>query len=131
MTVKKKAVILLGITVVLVIGGIIMINPFTGKDEPRYKSEQDRIVQYIGEHIELVDGEPIKKIEFIEFQKNDMTGTWRITTTINGKYDISFSENSLGEEIETANYSPKEFKESDEKLKSDRVDSVKIIYFEG
>lgn len=107
-----------------------MFNPFTGEDEPIHKHEQDRVVKYIREHIELVDGKPIKKIEFIEFQKNDMTGTWRITTTINGKYDISFSENSLGEEIETANYSPEEFKESDEKLKSDRIDSVEIIYFE-
>ncbi|EHJ52287.1 hypothetical protein [Streptococcus macacae] len=129
MAVKKKVLMPLGIAAILIIGGIIMFNPFTGKDEPIHKHEQDRIVQYIREHIELVDGKPIKKIEFVEFQKNDMTGTWRMTTTINSKYNISFSENEIGGEIETANYSPKEFKQSNEKIKSNRMDNVEIVYY--
>nr|WP_205009598.1 hypothetical protein [Streptococcus loxodontisalivarius] len=100
------------------------------EENTKYKLEQDRIANYLIEHIELVDGESIKEIEFVEFQKNNMTGTWRITATINEKYDISFSEDSLGGEIETANYSPKEFEESYEKLSNDySIKDIEIEYF--
>ncbi|MFC3931621.1 hypothetical protein ACVR0S_06995 [Streptococcus dentapri] len=80
MTLKKKLIVLLGITAVLVIGGIATINPFTGEREPKYKQEQDRMAQYLVEHYELTNGDSIKSIEIIEFQKNEMTGYWRITT---------------------------------------------------
>ncbi|MGT2625403.1 hypothetical protein [Streptococcus thoraltensis] len=114
----------------LIIGGVIMFNSFPSKDESKYKEEQDRIVQYIENHVGLTDGKPVSKIEFIEFKQNDMTGTWRITTKINETYKISFTEDELGGEIETSNYSPKEFKENDDILENNIIDNVEIDYFE-
>ncbi|MBF1712457.1 MAG: hypothetical protein HXO88_01760 [Streptococcus intermedius] len=128
----KKTKLSIVAFVIFVIGGIIMfsLNQKRAQTEAQQiRHEQERIVQYIGEHIELMDGKNIDKIEFVEFQKNDMTGTWRITTKINNKYNISFSVNKLGEEIEIANYSPSEFKQNDKKKRNKHTNNVEIIYF--
>ena len=108
-----------------------MFNPFTGKDEPKYKAEQDRVAQYFVEHYELTNGDFIKTIEVIEFDKNDTTGTWRITITVNEKYNISFNENELGGEIRSSNYSPKEFKvrENINHIQSDS--DIELTYYNG
>lgn len=127
MTLKKKLTILLGITVVL-IGGLVMFNPFTGKDEPKYKAEQDRVAQYLVEHYELTNGDSIKLIEIIEFQKNEMTGYWRITTKINDKYYISFSEKQLGGELEGEGYDSGEIRVLPEDNQVGNIGNIKIIY---
>ncbi|MGT2928778.1 hypothetical protein ACVR1G_00740 [Streptococcus dentasini] len=128
MTLKKKAVILLGIAAILVIGGIIMINPFTGKDEPKYKSEQDRIANYLVDHYELANGDDIKTIEFIEFEKNDMTGYWRITARVNNKYYISFSEKQIGGELEGEGYYSEEIQNRSDSRQKVSIKSIKIKY---
>ncbi|QTZ58812.1 hypothetical protein MCPGFBBE_00914 [Streptococcus equi subsp. zooepidemicus] len=104
---------------IIILGGVITTGWLNG----------DRVVKYIGEHIELGNGKPITKIEFIEFQQNLSTGTWTITATVNNKYNIVFGEDYLGGEIETAYYTYKEFKYSDEKLNNSNKDKVEIIYY--
>ncbi|WP_165627345.1 hypothetical protein, partial [Streptococcus equi] len=75
---------------IIILGGILTMNWFNGEElkKKKYRQEQDRVVKYIGEHIELGNGKPITKIEFIEFQQNLSTGTWTITATVNNKYNI-------------------------------------------
>ncbi|HEL1433672.1 TPA: hypothetical protein TVW96_001917, partial [Streptococcus equi subsp. equi] len=102
---------------IIILGGILTMNWLNGEElkKKKYRQEQDRVVKYIGEHIELCNGQPITKIEFIEFQlETATTGTWSITTIVNEKYLIHFSEDRLGEEIRTSYYSPKEFKQYSE-----------------
>ncbi|MGT2733003.1 hypothetical protein [Streptococcus ruminantium] len=101
------------------------------KEEVKYKSEQDRVVNYLLENYELTNGDKIKTIEFIEFEKNNITGTWRITTRINEKYDISFNQNELNGQLRSSNYSPKEFKKRNVDYNhTQNVHGIKIIYYE-
>ncbi|HEL1270657.1 TPA: hypothetical protein TVR04_002004, partial [Streptococcus equi subsp. zooepidemicus] len=109
------------VALITILGGIITMGWFNGEElkKEKYRQEQDRVVKYIGEHIELGNGQPITKIEFIEFQlETATTGTWSITAIVNEKYLIHFSEDRLGEEIRTSYYSPKEFKQYSEKMRN-------------
>ncbi|HEL0634890.1 TPA: hypothetical protein ACQQAT_001552 [Streptococcus equi subsp. zooepidemicus] len=119
------------VALITILGGILTMNWLNDErlKKKKYRQEQDRVVKYIGEHIELGNGKPITKIELIEFQQNLSTGTWRITATVNNKYNIVFGEDYLGGEIETAYYTYKEFKYSDEKLNNSNKDKVEIIYY--
>ncbi|EHJ52350.1 DUF1433 domain-containing protein [Streptococcus macacae] len=94
MAVKKKVLMPLGIAAVLIIGGIIMFNPFTGKDEPKYKHEQDRMVKYLVQNYE-----GIKKVEFTEIEHNKMTGSYSFYATINNKIKVNFTLMGLDGEI--------------------------------
>ena len=119
------------VTLITILGGILTMNWLNDErlKKEKYRQEQDRVVKYIGEHIELGNGQPITKIEFIEFQQNLSTGTWTITATVNDKYSIVFGEDYLGGEIETAYYTYKEFKYNDEKINNSNKDKVEIIYY--
>ncbi|HEL0612890.1 TPA: hypothetical protein TUU92_001892, partial [Streptococcus equi subsp. zooepidemicus] len=102
------------VALIIILGGILTMNWLNDEriKKEKYRQEQDRVGKYIGEHIELGNGKPITKIEFIEFQlETATTGTWSITAIVNEKYLIHFSEDRLGEEIRTSYYSPKEFKQ--------------------
>lgn len=105
---KKRIWYLIIITVIL--GGLVMKNLFATTEASSRKQEQDRIVNYIKQHVELTNGDQIKKVEFIDFKKNDMTGFWRVSSKINDKNIISFEESKISGEIELSNYSPKYFR---------------------
>ncbi|HEL0165590.1 TPA: hypothetical protein TUM42_001889 [Streptococcus equi subsp. zooepidemicus] len=120
------------VTLITILGGMLTMNWLNGEElkKKKYRQEQDRVVKYIGEHIELCNGQPITKIEFIEFQlETATTGTWSITAIVNEKYLIHFSEDRLGEEIRTSYYSPKEFKQYSEKMRNNMT-NVETIYYE-
>ncbi|NGL84490.1 hypothetical protein [Streptococcus equi] len=120
------------VALIAILGGILTMNWLNDErlKKKKYRQEQDRVVKYIGEHIELGNGKPITKIEFIEFQlETATTGTWSITAIVNEKYLIHFSEDRLGEEIRTSYYSPKEFKQYSEKMRNNMT-NVETIYYE-
>ncbi|HEL0238303.1 TPA: hypothetical protein TU245_001490 [Streptococcus equi subsp. zooepidemicus] len=120
------------VALIAILGGVITMNWLNDErlKKKKYRQEQDRVVKYIGEHIELGNGQPITKIEFIEFQlETATTGTWSITAIVNEKYLIHFSEDRLGEEIRTSYYSPKEFKQYSEKMRNNMT-NVETIYYE-
>ncbi|HEK9988371.1 TPA: hypothetical protein TVE77_001803 [Streptococcus equi subsp. zooepidemicus] len=120
------------VALITILGGILTMNWLNDEriKKEKYRQEQDRVVKYIGEHIELGNGKPITKIEFIEFQlETATTGTWSITAIVNEKYLIHFSEDRLGEEIRTSYYSPKEFKQYSEKMRNNMT-NVETIYYE-
>ncbi len=124
---KKRIWYLIIITVIL--GGLVMKNLFATTEASSRKQEQDRIVNYIKQHVELTNGNQIKKIEFIDFQKNEMTGFWRVSSKINDKNIISFEESKISGEIELSNYSPKYFRILNETSKKNSND-ISIIYYE-
>ncbi len=106
----KKRIWYLIIIITVILGGLAMKNLFATTEASSRKQEQDRIVNYIKQHVELTNGDQIKKVEFIDFKKNDMTGFWRVSSKINDKNIISFEESKISGEIELSNYSPKYFR---------------------
>ncbi|HEL0009876.1 TPA: hypothetical protein TUL06_001090 [Streptococcus equi subsp. zooepidemicus] len=125
MTVKKKVIILLGMVAILVIGGMAMFNSFTGKDEPRYKHEQDRMVEYLAQNYE-----GIEKIEFKNFEKNTKTGYYTSVAEIDDQFEVTFYERGAGGEI-SLDYYTREF--IIQYPRANRRDSfkgsIKVVYY--
>ncbi|HEL1095482.1 hypothetical protein KVF94_07315 [Streptococcus equi subsp. zooepidemicus] len=125
MTVKKKVIILLGMVAILVMGGMAMFNSFTGKDEPRYKHEQDRMVEYLAQNYE-----GIEKIEFKNFEKNTKTGYYTSVAEIDDQFEVTFYERGAGGEI-SLDYYTREF--IIQYPRANRRDSfkgsIKVVYY--
>ncbi|HEL0145518.1 TPA: hypothetical protein TUI13_001818 [Streptococcus equi subsp. zooepidemicus] len=125
MIVKKKVIILLGIVAILVMGGMAMFNSFTGKDEPRYKHEQDRMVEYLAQNYE-----GIEKIEFKNFEKNTKTGYYTSVAEIDDRFEVTFYERGAGGEI-SLDYYTREF--IIQYPRANRRDSfkgsIKVVYY--
>ncbi|HEL0379329.1 TPA: hypothetical protein TUK98_000006 [Streptococcus equi subsp. zooepidemicus] len=125
MIVKKKVIILLGIVAILVMGGMAMFNSFTGKDEPRYKHEQDRMVEYLAQNYE-----GIEKIEFKNFEKNTKTGYYASVAEIDDQFEVTFYERGAGGEI-SLDYYTREF--IIQYPRANRRDSfkgsIKVVYY--
>lgn len=131
MTLKKKWIIGTVIISVFLTGGLTARYYFkvnAGKLSEQ-KADQKRIAQYIVDNFQLRNGDLIEQIEFVEFQKNNMTGTWRITAIINNQYDISISEDNIGDDNLGSNYLPTEFKDISENP-NQNMTTFKIIYYE-
>ena len=60
-------------------------------DKKAVKQDQDRIVEYIKEKVELENKEELKKIKFVEYEKNTSTGAWHYDVVINDKIDLYFT----------------------------------------
>ena len=60
-------------------------------DKKAVRQDQDRIVEYIKEKVELQNKEEIKKIKFIDYEKNTSTGFWRYEVIINDKIRLTFT----------------------------------------
>ena len=72
---------------------IIIVYAFVGtsEDKGKIRKDEDRIVEYIKEKVELENKEEIKKIEFVKYKKNVSTGSWRYDVVINDKIDLHFT----------------------------------------
>ena len=72
---------------------IIIVYTFVGtsEDKGKIRKDEDRIVGYIKEKVELQNNEEIRKIEFVKYKKNDSTGSWRYDVVINDKIDLYFT----------------------------------------
>ena len=60
-------------------------------DKNAVRQDQDRIVEYIKEKVELQNKEEIKKIKFVDYEKNTSTGFWRYEVIINDKIRLTFT----------------------------------------
>ncbi|HEO4378929.1 TPA: hypothetical protein VAY86_001268 [Streptococcus agalactiae] len=106
-----------------------MKNLFATTEASSRKQEQDRIVNYIKQHVELTNGDQIKKVEFIDFQKNEMTGTRGISTKINEQFSISFSEDRIGGKLRALGYQPNEIGFSkDINSNNQNINDIEVIY---
>ena len=83
--------IILGIVAFFVIIIVFVFNYETGEDKGKIRKDEDRIVEYIKEKVELQNKEEIRKIEFVKYKKNISTGSWRYDVVINNKIDLHFT----------------------------------------
>ena len=72
---------------------IIIVYAFVGtsEDKGKIRKDEDRIVEYIKEKVELQNKEEIRKIKFGKYKKNVSTGSWRYDVVINDKIDLHFT----------------------------------------
>ena len=121
--------------VICIIGGIVMFGLNQQKEktlEEKMRIEQDRVAKFLVSNYDLADGQKIERVKFVEFQRNESTGSWRITAKVNDQYDISVKIDSLNEngKIRSSNYSPTEFIKREHKEEAGYDIAVKIIYIE-
>ncbi|MCD3429556.1 hypothetical protein KUF87_06205 [Streptococcus equi subsp. zooepidemicus] len=120
------------VALIAILGGVITMNWLNDErlKKEKYRQEQDRVINYLVEHYELANGDDIKTIEVTEFQQIKIVDFWSITTKVNGKYKISFTEDQLGEEITASNYSPKEFKVQEDTDNKQNLSDIELIYYD-
>ena len=84
---KKITKVLVSITC-LVLLAVFTTGCVDKVDKKAVRQDQDRIVEYIKEKVELQE---IKKIKFVEYEKNTSTGAWHYDVVINDKIDLHFT----------------------------------------
>ena len=119
--------IILGIVAFFVIIIVFAFNYETGEDKGKIRKDQERIVEYIKEKVELQNKEEIKKIKFVKHEKNTSTGSWKYDVIINDKIKLRFTVwRKMGEVVLSAT------KEGDinliENKKNINESNIEVIY---
>jgi len=72
---------------------IIIVYAFVGtsEDKGKIRKDEDRIVEYIKEKVELQNKEEIRKIKFVNHEKNTSTSSWKYNVIINDKIELRFT----------------------------------------
>ena len=85
---------------------IIIVYAFVGtsEDKGKIRKDEDRIVEYIKEKVELQNNEEIRKIEFVKYEKNLSTGIWDYEVIINDKIKLTFTAWREREEVRLSYY---------------------------
>ena len=96
--------IILGIVAFFVIIIVFAVGTNSSEDKRKIRQDQERIVEYIKEKVELNDNEVIKKIEFKGYEENFSTGYWSYDVILNDKITISFLVKGLGGELLVETY---------------------------
>ena len=91
--------IIIGIVAFFVIIIVFTFNYETGEDKGKIRKDENRIVEYIKEKVELENKEEIKKIKFIDHKKNTSTGSWKYEVIINDKIKLTFTAWRKSEEV--------------------------------
>ena len=87
---------IIGRTILAFIGFIVIITIYwlygeTGEDKGKIRKDEDKIVEYIKEKVELQDKEEIREIKFVKHEKNTSTGSWKYNVIINDKIKLRFT----------------------------------------
>ncbi|RSI93481.1 hypothetical protein [Streptococcus mitis] len=129
---KKRIKMSIITLVICIIGGIVMFSLNQQKEktlEEKMRIEQDRVALFVVNRVKLKTQNPIETIEFIEFRKNEITGTWRITLVINGVATISLSEDAFGDVIRTSGYYLEDMSVDETDVPYTKtIDNIKISY---
>jgi len=83
--------IILAFVAFIVIITIYGLYGETGEDKGKIRKDQDRIVEYIKERVELKNKEEIRQIKFVDYKKNTATGSWRYYVIINDKIELWYT----------------------------------------
>ena len=85
---------------------IIIVYAFIGtsEDKGKIRKDEDRIVEYIKEKVELQNKEEIRKIKFVNHEKNTSTGSWKYNVIINDKIKLTFTAWREREEVRLSYY---------------------------
>ena len=80
---------------------IIIVYSFvdTSEDKGKIRKDEDRIVEYIKEKVELENKEEIRKVKFVDYKKNTSTGSWKYEVIINDKIKLTFTAWRESEEV--------------------------------
>ena len=115
---------------ILVILSILIITILSGcqKKEEVSTYEQDRVAQYILDNVELVEGNEIKKIEFLEFEKNASTQIWEIAVELNSSYSLLLSEDRLAENLRFSGFYAEEISIRKQGKRIINKNNIEIIY---
>ena len=115
---------------ILVILSILIVATLSGcqKKEEVSTYEQDRVAQYILDNVGLVDGSEIKKVKFLQFDKNISTQIWRATVELNSKYDVSLTENYIGGELRFSGFYAEEISIRKQGKRIINKNNIEIIY---
>ena len=70
---------------------VFFYKPEPSEEDIKKKQDQDRIVEYIKEKVELENKEEIKKIKFEAYKKNTSTGSWKYEVNLNDKIKLTFT----------------------------------------
>ena len=87
---KKIAKVLMSI-ICLVLLTVFTTGCADKVDNESLRQDQDRIVEYIKEKVELQNQEEIKKIKFTDYEKNSSTGAWHYDVVINDKIELYYT----------------------------------------
>ena len=121
--------IILGIVAFFVIIIVFVFNYETGEDKGKIRKDEDRIVEYIKEKVELNDNEELRKIEFKEYKKNSSTGTWKFYVTLNDKVDVTITLWGTGGMIYIGSFTEGTMKVlDDESKKKSNNNDIEVIY---
>ena len=121
--------LILGIVAFFVIIIVFAFNYETGEDKGKIRKDEDRIVEYIKEKVELTDNEELRKIEFKEYEKNSSTGTWKFYVVLNDRVDVAITLWGLGGRIYIDRFTEGTMKvlDDDSKKKSNDND-IEVVY---
>ena len=121
--------IILGIVAFFVIIIVFVFNYETGEDKGKIRKDEDRIVEYIKEKVELNDNEEIRKIEFKEYKKNSSTGTWKFYVILNDKVDVTITLWGTGGMIYIGSFTEGTMKVlADESKKKSNNNNIEVVY---
>ena len=118
---KKNILVMLSILIITILSGC-------QKKEEVSTYEQDRVAQYILDNVELVDGNKIKKIEFLEFEKNASTQIWEIAVELNSSYSLLLSEDRLAENLRFSGFYAEEISIRKQEKRTINKNNIEIIY---
>ena len=121
--------IILGIVAFFIIIIVFVFNYETGEDKGKIRKDEDRIVEYIKEKVELTDNEELRKIEFKEYEKNSSTGTRKFYVVLNDRVDVAITLWGLGGRIYIDRFTEGTMKvlDDDSKKKSNDND-IEVVY---
>ena len=118
---KKNILVMLSILIITILSGC-------QKKEEVSTYEQDRVAQYILDNVELVEGNEIKKIEFLEFEKNASTQIWEIAVELNSSYSLLLSEDRLAENLRFSGFYAEEISIRKQGKRIINKNNIEIIY---
>ena len=121
--------IILGIVAFFVIIIVFVFNYETGEDKGKIRKDEDRIVEYIKEKVELNDNEELRKIEFKEYKKNSSTGTWKFYVVLNDRVDVAITLWGTGGRIYIDRFTEGTMKVLDDESKKKSNDNdIEVVY---
>ena len=118
---KKNILIILSAIIIIILVGC-------QKKEEVSTYEQDRVAQYILDNVELVGGQEIKKIKFLEFEKNVSTQIWEIAVELNSSYSLLLSEDRLAENLRFSGFYSEEISIRKQGKRIINKNNIEIIY---
>ena len=125
---------IIGRIILAFIGFIVIITIYwlygeTGEDKGKIRKDEDRIVEYIKEKVELNDNEELRKIEFKEYKKNSSTGTWKFYVILNDKVDVTITLWGTGGMIYIGSFTEGTMKVlDDESKKKSNNNDIEVVY---